>query len=328
MVSSSVAIMGCGPGGAYLYRLLRLKKPLVQISVFDAAQSNNCGVKGCAWGVSWVHFSAFCTEVGLKPERYALGLYDHGFINGQRLTANIAIIDKPLFIKDLLGGTIPLDYSNANPDEFGRIVDATGTSRAYLSPRPELPLVATLQIKVNASPVLFPEVHTMKGGGYTWIFPIGSAQAHIGALSPRGPDAAKEALNELRSRLGGLEIVCTCRGQIRCHGPVRPFIEGRVWGLGEAIGLVDPVAGAGIVQAIDSARMMSENWDNPVRYERQVWRTFSYMATEARAANSLASGGKPSLKVLFLPRRAFESIGITPHFQELANIVLKTRKLL
>ena len=94
--------------------------------------------------------------------------------------------------------------------------------------------------------------------------------------------------------MGASQVLCSCTGQIRCHGPVPPFSEGKIWGLGEAIGLVDPIAGAGIVPAMTSAKLMVENWESAQDYERQVWRRYSYMVREARAVLKFLAGEWPS----------------------------------
>ena len=111
------------------------------------------------------------------------------------------------------------------------------------------------------------------------------------------------------------------------NGPVYPFIEGKVWGLGEAIGLVDPIACAGIVPAMTSAKLMSDNWDNDDRYEKQVWRCYSYMVNEAKAVAKLARGERLLYSDLLFPRRAFETLGIYPSFRQIIGIASTVGKI-
>jgi hypothetical protein len=59
----SVAIRGCGSGVAFLYALLRHKKPELEMAIFDKLTHNACGTKACAWGASWPQFAKLSREV-------------------------------------------------------------------------------------------------------------------------------------------------------------------------------------------------------------------------------------------------------------------------
>jgi flavin-dependent dehydrogenase len=222
---SKVAIMGCGPGGAYLYALLRRKKPKLEVSIFNVIPPTVCGIKGCAWGASWPQFSKLSKEVNIDPDKYVLGRYDHLLINQMKLKANGVIIDKSLLVKDLLGGTSPLDPSNADLSSFERIVDASGVSRTYLSSRQELALVNAIQIRIATSSISCPTVFADRTGGYTWLFPLGRDEAHIGSLSPQGIDIATRELDRVRKTLAADPVLCSCSAMICRNGPVYPFIE-------------------------------------------------------------------------------------------------------
>ena len=319
--------MGCGPGGAYLYALLRHKKPELEVVTFDKAHHTVCGTKGCAWGASWPQFTKLSREVSIDPEKYVLGRYDHVLINQIKFKANVVIIDKPLLIKDLLGTTSPLDPSDADLTSFERIVDASGINRAYLSSRQGLALVNAIQMRITTTSISYPTVFTYKIGGYTWLFPLGRHEAHVGSLSPHGIGIATQELDRLRKTLAADSVLCSCSAMICRHGPVYPFIEGQVWGLGEAIGLVDPIACAGIVPAMASAKLMSENWDNAHRYEKQVWRYYSYMVNEAKAVAKVVRGERLLYSDLLLPRRAFETLGIYPSFRQIIELALTIGKI-
>ena len=106
--STTVAIMGCGPGGAYLYALFLHKKPELEVITFDITYHTACGIKGCVWGASWPQFAKLSREVNIDPEKYVLGRYDHVLINQMKLRADVVIIDRPLLIRDLFGGASPL----------------------------------------------------------------------------------------------------------------------------------------------------------------------------------------------------------------------------
>ncbi len=315
--------MGAGSGGSYLYRLLRQRKPDLDISLYDRPTPNPCGIKGCAWGLSRPFFFQLNAEAGLEPSKYVLGTYDHVVINGQRLKADLIIIDKPAFVKDLLDGAQPQDPDTARIDAFDRVIDATGYERAYLSPVETLPIVSAVQVRLKAKAPGAPTAVFNPRGGYSWLFPAGDGEVHLGSLSPLGFDVAREELKTMMKDLTQDRAVCSCRGKIRCHGPVLPFIEGKVWGIGEAIGLVDPVTAAGIVPAMISAKLLVDHWDFPADYEQAVMHRYSYMTKEASVLNHLMAGKSLSSGDLFFPKQALETIGIKPSVIELVSLVVK-----
>ena len=315
--------MGCGSGGSYLYRLLRKRRPDLEVALFDRPTSNPCGIKGCAWGLSRPLFSQFCREIDVSAEKYVLGIYDHIVLNGQRLKDDLCIIDKPALVRDLLGGAELLDPAAAHLECYDRIIDATGYERAYLPPVDASPVVAAIQVRLKAKPPAVPTAVLSPRGGYSWLFPAGDGEVHLGAISPSGFDVARE---ELKDMIGGVDesrAICSCRGSVRCHGPAGPFVAGNVWGIGEAIGLVDPVTAAGIVPAMTSAKFLVENWDSAAAYEHAVLHRIGYMSKEAGVLNRLTAGHMLSSSDLFFPKQALETIGIRPGFFQLAGLVMK-----
>lgn len=321
-----VAIMGCGPGGSYLYSLLRRKKPGIEVVLFNMPQHTACGIKGCAWGVSWLQFAQLCREVGGIPERYMLGKYNQVLVNQLKVGAEVAMINKPLLIEDLLGGQAPLNPSGVDLNAFDRIVDATGAQRAYLSPCPNPQVAITMQTRIVVETLPHPMIFVNRDTGYSWLMPLNEGEAHLGALSHLGLEAAWQDMQKIKHSLNDSRTLCACLGQIRCHGPVRPFTEGKIWGLGETIGLVDPIAGAGIVPAMTSAKLMVENWESAANYERRIWRRYSYMAREARAVSGVIAGKKTEYLDMILPRRAFETIGVKPSISQIISAILRVRK--
>lgn len=327
--------MGCGVGGSYLYSLLTRKKPEVEVSIFDIPHHTRCGIKGCAWGVSSSQFMDLCQEAHINPHKYILGVYDHVLLDQSnlrvayryasadkvKLKAKVAMIDKPLFIEDMLDEVHPLNPSEANLTTFDRIIDATGFKRAYLSPYPSPLIINTIQIRAAIEPPSFPTAIINKGGGYTWVFPIGKSEAHVGSVSLQGIEFTKRVLDELTKKINVDRIICSCEEQIRGHGPVVPFIEGKVWGLGEAIGLVDPISGAGILPAMTSAKLLLENWDNPRRYESHVRAKYSYITREVNILSKFCERRLPGYQELFPLWSTFRNTGISIGPREIINIL-------
>jgi flavin-dependent dehydrogenase len=317
--------MGCGSGGSYLYRLLQKRKPDLKIALFDQPVANACGIKGCAWGLSLPLFTQLCADACANPEKYILDKYDHVIINGRHLKADLAIINKPALVKDLLEGTELRSPSTVNTNEFSRIIDATGYERALLPNVEALPVVSAVQVRLKAKAPKAPTAVFNAKGGYSWLFPIGENEVHLGSLSPGGFDAARAELKNMMSESRS-EAICTCRGKIRCHGPITPFVNGNIWGIGESIGLVDPVTGAGIIPAMTSARLLVDNWDSPENYQAAVLHKYAYMKKEASVLNRLIAGNPLSSSDLFFPKQALETIGIKPSFAELVGLVVQGAK--
>ena len=317
--------MGCGSAGSYLYRLLQQCKPDLKVTLFDRPTPNACGIKGCAWGISRPLFSQLCAEVCVDPEKYIIAWYDYVIINGQRLKADLAIINKPVLVKDLLAQAELKDPTTLVVTKFDKIIDATGSERAFLSDIKAGPIVSAVQVRLKTKSPSAPTAVFNPSGGYSWLFPIGENEVHLGSLSPEGFETAKE---ELKKMMAGSrsEVVCTCRGKIRCHGPVTPFVQGSTWGLGESIGLVDPVTGAGIIPAMISATMLVDHWDSPDEYQSAVVRKYSYMIKEANVLNRLMAGNPLSSGDLFFPKQALETIGINPTFFQLVGVATKGAK--
>ena len=316
--------MGGGPAGRYLYRLLKLKRPGNEVVIFDKPSQTACGIKPCAWGVAWRNFAVLCREAGIDPEKYVLGRYRQIIAANFKVRSDIAIVDKSLFLRDLTAPVNPADPSGADLSDFDRIVDATG-SRQYLSRRGGEGFVDTVQVKIKIDVEDYPVVAPQRDGGYAWLFPLGKHEAHLGSLSTIGLETAAKLIGLAVPGLNKMDIVCACKGRLWRGGLMAPFVEGNIWGLGESIGLVDPVPGAGIVSAMDSARVMVEQWDDAAGYVKSLKQEYRYFAKEARIVAKLASGQKPAIYDLILPRRAFRNVGVEPTLRQLWFAVTRAR---
>jgi len=316
--------MGCGPGGSYLYRLLRLRKPEVEIDLFDIPHTTSCGLKPCGWAVSFPQFEVLVRDIELVPDRYVLGRYGRVIIEGVELKANIAVIDKPLLIKQMLEGGKPR-VPKRRLGKYDRIIDATG-QRVYLpSYSPRIIDAIETRAKVSSQPML-PTAFLNDDGGYSWLIPLNSGEAHLGSLSPWGIDRSKRGMEKLRAEINAGATICVCQGQIWASGPILPFTQGNVWGLGQSIGLVAPAITIGITPAMDSARIMVENWDDPVSYEKEILSRYSYMVRLAQVVQRLATGQKPNILDVFLSWRASRTVGIYPSVVGLIKLGRKAVK--
>jgi flavin-dependent dehydrogenase len=316
--------MGGGPSGRYLYRLLKVKKPGNDVVIFDKPSQTACGIKPCAWGVAWGNFAVLCREAGIDPEKYVLGRYRRIIAANLKVRSDIAIIDKSLFLRDLTAPVNPADPLMADLSVFDRVVDATG-ARQYLSGRSEEGFIDTVQVKIKIDVEACPVVAPQRDGSYAWLFPSGKHEAHLGALSASGLETAAKLTGLATQGLNNLDIICSCKGRVWRGGLKAPFVEGKVWGLGESLGLVDPVPGAGIVSAMDSARVMVEEWDDAAGYVKKLKQEYSYFEKEARIVAKLAAGQKLAIYDLMLPRRAFRNVGVEPTLRQLWFAVSRAR---
>jgi hypothetical protein len=302
---------------------LRLRRPEVEIDLFDIAHTTSCGIKPCGWAVSFPQFIDLCREIDIFPDTFIMKRYDRVIIEGMELKADIAVIDKPLLIKRMLDDERPA-IPESQLGQYDRIIDATG-QRVYL-PSYSARTVAAIEVRAKVSSPMLPTAFLSDKGGHSWLIPLNNGEAHLGSISPRGIDESQREMGKLQAEINAGSTLCVCQGQIWASGPIRPFKRGNVWGLGESIGLVEPLTGIGITPAMDSARLMIESWDDPVRYEREILSRYSYMVRLARIVRGLAGGQKANILDVFSSRRAIRTIGIYPNVIDLIRLGRKAVK--
>lgn len=260
-----IAVLGNGPAGTTLYRLLRSKLG-AQVDLFGKKENTVCGLKSCAWGVNKPKFRGICEELGLSYEKYCTNHCNSFRLSGFKFACDMVMIDKPLLVSDLAGDDIL--YSQPQLKSYDRIIDATGFNGG--------PTHATYQALVKAKLPLslhigvYPSLHCF------WSFPLYAHTAHVGVLSFTG-------------RLGGLEKklkrytpICECYSHIHSGGLTYPIVEGNVWKVGERAGAVDPITGSGILTSMVSAILLFKNWDDPKGYEKAMRRKFGYTTNKVR----------------------------------------------
>ncbi|HET6421340.1 MAG TPA: hypothetical protein VFG19_14370 [Geobacteraceae bacterium] len=309
-----LAVAGAGMTGAYLYRLL--KNEGREVHLYDRQQFAGCGIKPCAWGTS-TQFVGLLNDAGLDAEKYILRRLDHILIDDVRVRADIITFDKPMLIRDLLADAEIL----ATPlpiREYDRVVDASGVSRALLPAiRDDFILNCTQYLIETREPL---ENRIRLGGiGYAWCFPLSPGRFHVGCGSLiEDPRRILKKLGWLdgKSPLYEKKILCHCAGRIRLTGPFhsRPFVvdgpaEG-IWGMGEAIGCVAPLAGDGIVPGMRSVQLLLECWDNPHLYENAILDEFSWMKNERAIIDKLRKNGRVGIRDALVLKRNSKRMGM------------------
>ncbi len=294
MRKASVAIAGAGMVGSYLHRILEnegIATDLYSTNGFRTA----CGINPCAWGTSGPFFN-LVRSAGLEPQDYILRRAENIHFQGVQLRGTLMTFDKPRLIKDLQSDS-PIIHGPVNRSGYERVIDATGTARAYLPPVAGDLTVPCVQYRVRGAN-LDPSTVYIKYGdiGYSWSFPLSDNEFHVGggsvAMDPKEMVLASGLLDR------GGEIRCGCSGRVRISTPqgstpfvqVNPDLGCEVWGVGESIGVVAPIAGEGVIYGMESARILMELWDDREAYESRIKSEFPWMPTERRILEKLMTG--------------------------------------
>jgi flavin-dependent dehydrogenase len=317
---SRIMIAGAGIAGGYLYRLLvKRGLNLKDVEVVDPGSATRCGIPSCGFATTR-QFFPLCREVGLDPDKYILARPDTGYANGIKFTikGHIFSIDKPAFIRDLLAGAAV----NSSPSDMAveRIIDATGTARAYIGKYEHDIIYPCIQKKVEFPhpPALAEYPHHV---GYSWVIPLEGNSAHVGIGSNTyDSEAMKKVVESLAE---GARTICGCKGFIRGTGPIIPLVRGKVWAVGEAGGIVDPLSGAGIIPALVSAKLLIDHWDDPRGYEAAIMRKYGWFRKTAKLVEEWrGKGALNTRKLLGLWREYAELAGLDYSVLSLARIDL------
>ncbi len=311
-----IVIAGAGIAGSYLCRLLvRKGMNRSEIEIVDPGSKTRCGIAPCGF-VVMRQFFPLCEEVGLDPEKYILKRHDVGYLGRVKIKPKgyAFSIDKPAFIRDLVEG---IDVaSSTNGTAAQRIIDATGTARAYIGRYDADILLPTLQMRVKFAqpPPLGEYPHR---GGYSWVLPLEDNSAHVGVGSATyDSDKMKKTVAELAR---GAKAICSCRGYVRGTGPILPLVRGNVWVVGEAGGIVDPLSGGGIVPAMVSAKLIVEHWDDPQGYEAAVLREYGWFRKTSEFAQTWRDKNVLKIWDLELWKSYARFVGLEPKIYHLIH---------
>jgi hypothetical protein len=284
--------------GAFLYRLLVRQGH--EVDIYDKTSSTRCGISPCAWGTS-AEFPSLAADAGLDASAYVLSRLDHLWVDDIRLAADLMTVDKQRLIRDLVGGAV-IRREEPKAESYDRIIDATGAARGLLPPIDGDLTLSCVQFRIRTGEKAENRI-SLGGLGYAWCFPLSPGEYHVGCGSFTSDAGARlKALGWLSGPSGPRETVCACSGDIRLSSPGRclPFVTTRdgcdVWGVGEAIGCVAPLAGDGIVPGMRSVRLLMEWWDDPEGYTEAILREFAWMKRERSVLDSLMRGEAPGVE--------------------------------
>ena len=324
-----IAIAGAGIVGAYLYRILSNKG--CRVDLYDIRNGTTCGLTPCAWGTSF-GFNELLEAVRLDPEDYLLERPGHVFIDDVRLRADLMTFDKPKLIKDLLRDAL-INYTPLELSNYDRVIDATGVSRAFLSKLEDDFVLSCTQYRIRTEEPLKNKIR-LGHIGYTWCFPLSEGIYHIGC-GDLGSDP-----NMILEKLGwftpdafhsGINVICSCAGKIRLTAPrySQPFVidgsEGQIWGVGEAIGCVAPLAGDGVVPGMKSAQILVNTWDDPNAYTEAILKEFHWMTSERRVIDKLRGKDRLGLREAWVLKKNSRRMGFQLGLRDATMFIKKLR---
>lgn len=322
-----IAILGAGMTGAYLYRLLGTKA--YRIDLFDKGPGTRCGLTPCAWGTSR-GFQELVQAAGLEPSKYILKHFDYVLMDGLKIKADLMTFDKSGLIKDLLQGA---EINQGVPDrrQYDRTIDSTGVSRALLPPIRDDILLPCIQYRIKTEAPFGNQIK-LGGIGYAWCFPLSDREYHIGCGSLKAdPHQIIKTLGWVGNNDPTRTRLCACGGRIRLTGPhlAQPFVtrdeSGEIWGVGEAIGCVAPLAGDGIVPGMRSVQLLIKWWDDAAGYARAVLKEFNWMKDERRVIDKLRKRQGLGLKEAWVLKKNSRRMGMQVGLREAALLLKHLR---
>jgi flavin-dependent dehydrogenase len=89
-----------------------------------------------------------------------------------------------------------------------------------------------------------------------------------------------------------------------------------VWGIGEAIGCVAPLAGDGIVPGMKTVSLLIENWKNPEEYTRSILKEFEWMKSERTVIDKILSSAPLGIKDAWVLRKNSKRMGMRVGMKE------------
>lgn len=320
-----IAIAGAGTTGAYAYRLLADRGARVDIYGRDCRTA--CGINPCAWGTSR-DLLQLVADAGLDPEKYFLQASDHVWMENVRIPGDLMTFDKPGLIRDLLQGA-SVRKDRLDPSAYDRVIDATGSARSYLPSIPGDVLLPCIQRRIETREPLENRIK-LGGVGYAWIFPLSRYGYHIGCGSLVGdPKAYLKSLGwaENRGKNPSKKVLCACSGRIRLTGPSasQPFVATRskpeIWGVGEAIGCVAPLAGDGVVPGMKSVQLLLQNWESPEAYTKSILKEFLWMEEERLLIDKLLTEGSLGIRDAWVLKKNSRRMGMRVGVREALGLL-------
>lgn len=315
MQTDRVAIVGAGPSGAFLARLL--SDAGYKVTVFEALPK--LAVKPCGWGVPFT-----IDRVVKIPEDYIISEV-HGYrvhIDEEKLLESKGvkygyIVDKERLLEHFLEG---VEVVRRGVRELGKlegydlVVDARGVS-SYPGRRASA-LQAIVEGVASSDSI---EVHLLTGfTGYAWIFPLGGSRAKAGVGGLADFETLRSYLSWLLKLHGNPEVRRLEGGSIAAGGII--WRAGAVK-IGEALGAVQPLSGEGIRPGMLSSLALFRSLRSERSFSEELRRTglpfnIKVQLAIVRRLESLSPEGRANL-YRTAPREILERVtagNLTPSY--------------
>jgi len=288
-----IAIVGAGVGGRSLYRLLELEGGH-DVDIYGFKHSTKCGISPCGWAVCTKEFHKVHNELQL-PVTTIINTYSKLQVGDMSVNCDLSTFDKPAFLEKMCPNRTVKKAGRRKSGEHDLIVDATGTARALLPPiKDDLKIMcrqARYKVDTDAKLSLFPSGDL----GYSWLFPLDNRTVHVGSAFVNDDQTSRSNKVGKTMDLAGVKgtrQICSCKSEIRMLSPkyCEPIVHGKIVGVAESVGTVSALCGAGIIPAIESAKLLADNIDNTKRYAHLLINEFSYLHREVEILRKLATG--------------------------------------
>ncbi|KAF0214759.1 MAG: hypothetical protein FD174_4303 [Geobacteraceae bacterium] len=299
-MGTKLAIAGAGMTGAYLFRLL--KNEGCEVHLFDREPVGECGLTPCAWGTS-ADFIKLVEKAGLAAEKYILRRLDYILIDDVKIKADLITFDKPQLVKDLLKDA-EIRFAPLPISRYDRVIDATGVSRALLPSIEDDIILGCCQYLIETAEPLENRIK-LGGIGYAWCFPLSRNLYHVGCGSLVADPQC------ILKKLGWLESATPRHEKKILYG-----CGDGIWGVGEAIGCVAPLAGDGIVPGMRSVQLLLDAWDKPQQYREAVLDEFRWMKDERGVIDRLRKAEGVGIRDARVLRRNSRRMGMQVGLRE------------
>uniref|UniRef100_A0A7J3X5G9 NAD(P)/FAD-dependent oxidoreductase n=1 Tax=Thermofilum pendens TaxID=2269 RepID=A0A7J3X5G9_THEPE len=282
-----VAIVGAGPAGAFLSRLL--SDAGFEVEVFEALP--RLAAKPCGWATPYTIESFFeVPEDVVLCEVRGYRVYVEGRVEKEGWGRRYGyIVDKRRLLEHLLEG-VTVRRKGVDPaklEGYKLVVDARGHA-VYSGVKARALQAVARGVSTGDSDFIETFFET-EFVGYSWVFPLGGSRVKVGVGGLAGFDFLRARLHSLLRRLGSPQVERVEGGVVASGGLAQQSSPPRV---GEALGATMPLSGEGIRPGMLSALAL-----------------FKSITTGADFAEELEKTGLPlNIKVQLAILRKLESL--------------------
>ena len=297
-----IAIVGAGVAGRALYRFLEMEGGY-DVDIYGIKHSTKCGISPCGWGICTKDFHKVLTDLQMPGK--IVHRYERMQVGDMNLRCDLSTFDKPAFLRQMCPDNMIKNPDHRQRGEHDLIVDATGTARALLPPIKDDLKIMCRQERCMAENDVKLILRPSGSLGYSWAFPLDNGLVHIGSGFMKDDEHST-------IRVTGKRPVCSCKSEIRMLSPkyCEPIMHGNIVGVGEAVGTVSPLCGAGVIPSIQSAMLLADNIGNLKRYEHLLISDFSYLDQEVTILRKLAAGKRLGVVDIMVMRNNAARFGI------------------